>query len=152
MNSNGIMADIKDMLHQGLSSTEIIAKGYARSTVYRVQGDVRGRRRKGQQTIPMLVTFDPEYQAERAAETLRLRERVDGLETHLIQVAVEAERLQSVIQGLEMTVAAAKEREERFLNKMAAAVNKMDGELNDLAKIYKDDVVFGKPKWQRHPQ
>ena len=101
----------------------------------------------------MLVTFDPEYQAERAAETVRFRERVDRLEIQMTRVAAEAERLRSVIQELEVTITAAKEQGERSLNKVAVTVYKMDEELDDLATVYKDDVImFGKPKWQRRPQ
>ena len=152
MNGDGIMAEIKDLFHQGLSSTEIIAKGYARSTVYRVQSNVRGRRRNVQQAVPMLVTFDPEYQAERAAEAVRLRERVDQLEIQITQVVAETERLRSVIQELETTTAVAKEQGEWFLNKVTVAVNKIDGELDDLATVYEDNKnFFSEPAWQRRP-
>ena len=41
MNENGIMQHIRDLFSQGFNAAEIIAQGYAPSTVYRVQRDTR---------------------------------------------------------------------------------------------------------------
>ena len=151
MTSNGIMAEIKDLLQQGLSSREIIAKGYAASTVYRVQSNVRGRSRHAPTATPMLVTFDPEYQAERAAETVQLRQKVGELETQLTKLVVESERHRSQIQEIETTAKVARDQGQRFLDKVSAVVNKIDGELDDLAMVYEDNKnLFSAPAWQRH--
>ena len=150
MTNNGVMAAIKDLLRQGLSSREIIAKGYAASTVYRVQSNVRGRSQRARNTTPVLVTFDPEYQAERAAETAQLRLRVGELETQLTKLGVEAERFRSKIQEIETTVEVANDQAQRSLGKVADAVDKIDGELDDLAKVYEGDKnFFSDPAWQR---
>jgi chromosome segregation ATPase len=150
MTNNGIMAEIKDLLHQGLSSREIIAKGYAASTVYRVQSNVRGRSRHARTATPMLVTFDPEYQAERAAEAVHLRQKVAELETQLTDLAVESERLRTKIQEIETTIEEAKDQGQRSLDEVSAVVDKIDGELDDLAKVYEDNKnLFSDPAWQR---
>jgi hypothetical protein len=41
MNENGTMQSIRDLFSQGFNAAEIIAQGYAPSTVYRVQRDTR---------------------------------------------------------------------------------------------------------------
>ena len=79
MESSGIMERVRELLSQGLNSSEIIAQGYAASTVYGVQRKLRrqqGRLGTSFQTGPN----SPGYQARMVSENRWLRRRVVALE------------------------------------------------------------------------
>ncbi len=61
MESTGIMAQVRELLASGKSSREVIEKGYAPGTVYKVQRSLRGKtvtgafsqRKEGQKDSPI---------------------------------------------------------------------------------------------------
>ncbi len=153
MDGNGIMDEIRELLSQGLSAPEIARKGYASSTVYRVQRD---RRRKLGRPISPTPGHRPsipgwEDWGKLAAENQRLNQRIESLEGRLAEISPVAEW----VDKLEATLGEVAARQQQLLQDMAAVqarVDRIDGELDGLAKLYQDDVIgWGGPKWQRRP-
>ena len=60
---------------------------------------------------------------------------------------VEVAELQQILDK----VATCQERMMRELATIKSQTNKLDGELDDLAQLYKDDLLFGmgEPQWRR---
>ena len=79
MESSGIMEQVRGLLSQGLNSSEIIAQGYAASTVYGVQRKLR----KQQGLLGNSFHTGPNsegYLSRMASENRWLRRRVEALE------------------------------------------------------------------------
>ena len=156
MNENGIMQNIRDLFSQGFSTSEVIAQGYAPSTVYRVQRDTR--RKSGLNGNSGYHKGSTNYGLEHLgyleAEVQRLGHRLDSLERQLAGVADEADvgplwdRLEEVQLALK-TIATRQEQITRQLQAHNAIIGKVDAELDALAQVFKDEIWLGKPKWQR---
>jgi hypothetical protein len=89
MDENGIMHSIRDLFSQGFNAAEIIAEGYAPSTVYRVQ---RGTRRKSGLNgnsgyCKGSTSYGPEHLGHLEADNQRLRLRLDAMEKQLAAIA-----------------------------------------------------------------
>jgi hypothetical protein len=156
MNENGIMQAIRDLFSQGLNAAEIIAQGYAPSTVYRVQRDTRRKSRlngnsghhKGS------TSYGLEHLGHLEADNRRLHLRLDSLESQLAAIAKEADvgllwdRLEELQRALEK-LATRHEQITRELQAQNAIIRKIDAELDALAQVFKDESWLGNPKWQR---
>ena len=156
MNENGIMQNIRDSLSQGFNAAEIIAQGYAPSTVYRVQRDIRRKsglngnssHHKGS------TSHGLKHLGHLEAENQRLHQRLDFLEKQLAGIAEDSDvgplwdRLEEVQLSLK-TIATRQEQLTRQLQAHNAIIGKIDAELDALAQVFKDETWLGKPKWQR---
>ena len=82
MNTNGIMEDIRSLLNEGRSSADVIALGYAPSSVYKAQRQLRKTTgRTDQPVTQVLVTnMASEGWSELREENARLRQQVSLLE------------------------------------------------------------------------
>ena len=82
MNTNGIMEDIRNLLKEGRSSAEVIALGYAPSSVYKAQRQLRKPTdRTDQPVTQVLVTnMASEGWSELREENSKLRQQVLLLE------------------------------------------------------------------------
>ena len=82
MNANGIMEDIRSRLNEGRSSAEVIASGYAPSSVYKAQRQLRkATDRTDQPVTQVLVTnMASEGWSELRKENAKLRQQVSLLE------------------------------------------------------------------------
>ena len=156
MNENGIMQNIRDLLSQGFKAAEIIAQGYAPSTVYRVQRDTR--RKSGLNGNSGYHKESTNYGLEQLghleAENQRLHQRLDSLEKRLAGIAEDSDvgplwnRLEEVQLSLK-TIATRQEQISRELQANNAVIRRIDAELDVLAQVFKDETWLGKPKWQR---
>ena len=150
MDGNGIMDEIRGLLSQGISAPEIARQGYASSTVYRVQRDLRrklGRLGSSGSSVP---GWDDWVKLE--AENQQLNQRIESLERQLAATSPVVELVDKLEAKLE-EVAVQQKQQRQDMAAVEALVGKIDGELDDLAKLHKDDVLFGigEPKWQRRP-
>jgi hypothetical protein len=156
MNENGIMQNIRDLFSQGFNAAEIIAQGYAPSTVYRVQRDTR--RKSGLSGYSGYhkgsTSYGLEHLGHLEADSHRLQLRLDSLEKRLAGIAEEADvgplwdRLEEVQRSLK-TIATRQEQITRQLQAHNAIIGKIDAELDALAQVFKDETWFDNPKWQR---
>ena len=82
MNTNGIMGDTRSLLNEGRSSAEVIALGYAPSSVYKAQRQLRKATvRPDQPMTQVLVTnMASEGWSELREENAKLRQQVSLLE------------------------------------------------------------------------
>jgi hypothetical protein len=156
MNENGIMQNIRELLSQGVGAPEIIAQGYAPSTVYRVQRDTRRKSglngnsgyRKGSSNYGL------EQLGHLEVENQRLHLRLDSMEKQLAGMAEEADIgplwdcLEEVQRSLK-TIATRQEQITRQLQAHNEIIGKIDAELDALARAFKEETWFGNPKWQR---
>ena len=158
MDDNGIMQDVRELLSQGLNVTETIAKGYAPSAVYRVQRDTR--RKSGSYGTSRYDNRPSgcglEHWAHLEAENRRLRQQLESLECRLADVSEQATAgpLWDRVEELHRTTEEIATYQEQILGELAtirSRTNKLDGELDDLAQLYKDDLLFGmgEPRWRR---
>ena len=68
----------------------------------------------------------------------------------MTKLVVESERLWSKIQEIETTAKVARDQGQRSLDKVSDVVDKIDGELDDLAMVYEDTKnLFSAPAWRR---
>lgn len=152
MNGNGIMQDIRELISQGLTAPEIIGQGYAPSTVYRVQRDTRrkleflGNCRHGSATTSRGLG----YLTQLEQENRQLHRQMETLEVQLANVGLLGDRVEELRRRLEEATT----RQEQLLRELAAFktwVGKVNGELDDLAQVFKDDVLLGigEPRWRR---
>ena len=155
MESAGIMEQVRGFLSQGLKASEIIAQGYAASTVYGVQ-----RKFRKQQGFPV-NTFSTtpnaqSYQARIASENRWLRKRVEALEDRGAADMVETDgptlfqRIEDLERGLEQLLTR-QQQIVQALGRVQASADRVDGELDDLAVVYREELLFGigEPKWTR---
>ena len=157
MESSGIMEQVRGLLSQGLNSSEIIAQGYAASTVYGVQRKLRKQQKllgNSFQTGPT----SPGYLARMASENRWLRKRVEALEDRGSQDIGESDgspllqRIEDLKRGFEQLLS----RQNQIVQAMGQVqgwADRVDGELDDLASVYRDELLFGigEPKWNRRP-
>ena len=106
MNTTGIMEDIRSLLKEGRSSTEVIALGYAASSVYKAQRQLRkATGRTDQPVAQVLVTnMASEGWSELREENTKLRQQVSLLEEVRVErdaLRDELELAQSRIEDLE---------------------------------------------------
>ena len=106
MNTNGIMEDIRSLLNEGKSSAEVIALGYAPSSVYKAQRQLRkSTDRSDQPVTQVLVTnMASESWLELREENTKLRQQVSQLEELTAErdaLREELELSQSRIEDLE---------------------------------------------------
>jgi DNA repair exonuclease SbcCD ATPase subunit len=98
----GIMAEIRDLLSQGKSSSEVIALGYKPSTVYKVQ---RQLNKRGPDNIKALnLGNDPATLATPAylqAENADLQQRIVTLEAELAEAASLRSELDQALSRIE---------------------------------------------------
>ena len=82
MNTNGIMEDIRNLLNEGKLSAEVIGLGYAKSSVYKAQRQLRkASDRTDQPVTQVLVTnMASEGWLELREENAKLRQQVSLLE------------------------------------------------------------------------
>ncbi len=158
MDGNGIMQDVRELLSQGLTVPEIIAKGYAPSTVYRVQRD--NRRKLGFSSNSRHgnggSTRSLDYWGQLEAENQRLNQRIESLEMRLAEVDRKADASPMAGQVTEMQqmldeVVTNQEQMLRELAVVKARVGKVDEELDDLAVVFRDELLLGvgEPRWRR---
>ncbi len=96
MNTNGIMENIRSLLNEGRSSAEIIALGYAPSSVYKAQRQLRkATDRTDQPVTQVLVTnMASEGWSELREENAKLRQQVSLLE----EITAEREALREELE------------------------------------------------------
>src|SRR5919106_3655936 len=141
MNENGIMQNIRDLFSQGFNAADIIAQGYAPSTVYRVQRDTR--RKSGLNGNSGYRKESTNYRLEQLgyleADNQRLHQRMDSMEKQLAGVAEEADvgplwdRLEELQRFLDK-IATRQEQITRQLQAHNAIIGKIDAELDALAR------------------
>ncbi len=158
MESSGIMEQVRELLSRGMKSCEIIAQGYSPSTVYGVQRKLR----KQQGLLGNSFQTGPNsegYQARMASENRWLRRRVEALEDRGPADMVEAEGsiLFQRIENLERALEQLLSRQQQVIQAVGQVqgwADRVDGELDDLALVYRHELLFGigDPKWQRRPQ
>ncbi len=152
MDGNGVMQDVRELLSQGLAVPEIIAKGYAPSTVYKVQRDLQrkqgGLDQSSRRSGTAMAQF--RYQTQLEAEHLRLKRRVEAVEDRIAQAesrAADLGQLRARIEEIEGAIEEQQRLSEVSLG-LQALVERMDAELDGLAKVYEDTAWF-EPKWRR---
>ena len=143
MNTNGIMEEIRSLLNEGRSSAEVIALGYAPSSVYKAQRQLRKATvRTDQPMTQVLVTnMASEGWLELREENSKLSQQVSLLE----EVAAERDTLreelelaQSSIEDLE-----AKASQVQQLRDRLAAIEpeaRAAGELRQKVKVLDHQV------------
>ena len=93
MNENGIMQNIRDLFSQGFNAAEIIAKGYAPSTVYGVQRETRRKSglngNSGYHKGP--TNYMLKHLGQLGVENQRLHLKLDSLEKQLSATAEETD-------------------------------------------------------------
>ncbi len=160
MDSTGVMDQIREWLSQGLSAPEIIHKGYASSTVYRVQRDFRRKVRALGSSLPGngISPLGLDYWGKLEADNRQLNQRIESLESRVAEVTRKADASPSGdwVKELQNALGEVVTRQEQIMRDMAvvqARLDQIDRDLDNLAKVYKDDVLFGigEPKWQRRP-
>ena len=157
MESSGIMEQVRGLLSQGLNSSEIIAQGYAASTVYGVQRKLR----KQQGLLGNSFQTGPNsqgYLARMASENRWLRRRVEALEDRGSQDIGESggSPLLQRVEDLERELEQQLSRQQQIVQAIGQVrgwADQVDGELDDLASAYLEDLIFGigEPKWKRRP-
>ena len=157
MESVGIMEQVRGLLAQGLRSSEIIAQGYAPSTVYGVQRKLR----KQQGLLGNAFPPGPNsqgYLARMASENRWLRRRVEALEERGVGEVINSAgpRLLQRIEELERALKQQLSRQQQIVQAVGQVrswADRVDGELDDLALAYREDLIFGigEPKWKRRP-
>ncbi len=105
MNTSGIMEDIRNLLNEGKPSAEVIGLGYAPSSVYKAQRQLRKvTDRTDQPVTQVLVTnMASEGWSELREENANLRQKVSLLEEVTEKrdtLCEELELAQSRIEGL----------------------------------------------------
>ncbi len=82
MNTSGIMEDIRNLLNEGRSSAEVIALGYAPSSVYKAQRQLRKATDRADQPVTQVLVTNmaPERWLELREENTKLRLQVSQLE------------------------------------------------------------------------
>jgi hypothetical protein len=156
VNENGIMQNIRDLFSNGFNAAEIIAQGYAPSTVYRVQRDTR--RKSGRNGNSAYRKGSTNYGLEQLGhletDNQRIHQRLDSLESQLSAISEEADasplwdRLEELQSSLEK-IATRQEQITRQLQAHNAIIGRIDAELDALARVFKDETWLGNPKWQR---
>ena len=103
MNTNGIMEDIRSLLNEGRSSAEVIASGYAPSSVYKAQRQLRkATDRSDQPVTQVLVTnMASEGWSELREENTKLRQEVSMLEETTAERDTLREELELARSGIE---------------------------------------------------
>ena len=157
MERSGIMEQVRGLLSQGLNSSEIIAQGYAASTVYGVQRKLRrqqGLLGNSFQTGPN----SQGYLARMASENRWLRRRVEALEDRAQDIGESpglplSQRFEDLEKELEHLIA----RQNQIVQAVGQVqgwADRVDGEMDDLALVYRDELIFGigEPKWKRRPK
>jgi DNA repair ATPase RecN len=157
MNENGIMQAIRELLSQGFDAAEIIAQGYAPSTVYRVQRDTRRKLTSAITPYHKVSTnHGLEHLGDLEADNQRLHQRLDFLESQLSAISEQAdvgpvwEQLEERQRSLEK-IATQQEQITRQIQAHNAIIGKIDAELDALAQVFKDETWLGNPKWRRQP-
>ena len=105
MNDSGIMKEIRELLNSGLSPHEVIGHGYAKSTVYQVLGDLRGRTSRAKPGAPpgptIVVNTNVARNTDTEAENATLRQQNAGLEVLVAEAEARQSELENVlIEGL----------------------------------------------------
>ena len=157
MESTGIMGQVRGLLSQGLRSSEIIAQGYAASTVYGVQRKLR----KQQGLLGNGFLPGPNgqgYQSRMASENRWLRKRVEALEDRTAEGSGHSDGspLLQRLEDLESQLAQLLARQKQIVQAVGQVqgwADRVDGELDDLALMYQQELWFGvgEPKWKRRP-
>lgn len=157
MESSGIMEHVRELLSQGMKAPEIIAQGYAASTVYGVQRKLR----KQQGLLGKSFQAGPNsqgYLTRMSSENRWLRRRVEALEERgageVINSAGSPMMLR--IEDLERALEQLLSRQQQIVQAVGQVrgwADRVDGELDDLALAYREDLIFGigEPKWKRRP-
>ena len=139
MNTTGIMEDIRSLLNEGRSSAEVIALGYAPSSVYKAQRQLRkATDRTDQPVTQVLVTnMASDGWAELREENTKLRLQVSVLEELTAERDTLREELElagSRIEDLEAKASQAKQLRDRLasIEPEARAAGKLRQEVNVL--------------------
>ena len=139
MNTNGIMEEIRSLLNEGRSSTEVIALGYAPSSVYKAQRQLRkATDRTDQPVTQVLVTNLPsEGWSELREENAKLCQQVSLLEEVKVErdtLGEELELAQSRIEELEAKASQAQQLRDRLaaIEPEARAAGELRREVNEL--------------------
>ncbi len=139
MNTNGIMEDIRSLLNEGRSSTEVIALGYAASSVYKAQRQLRkATDRTDQPVTKVLVTnMASEGWSELREENAKLRQQVSLLEELTAEREIlreELEQTQSRIEDLKEEESQAQQLRDRLaaIEPEARAAGELRQEVNEL--------------------
>ena len=156
METAGIMEQVRGLLSTGLKSAEIIAQGYAPSTVYGVQRNLRKRQGLLGSSFPTTALNTHGYQARLASENRWLRRRVEALEDRGAEAPGDSDgasllqRLEDVEEAVEQLLAR-QQQVGRALGQWSRWADRIESDLDDLALVYRDDLLFGigEPKWQR---
>lgn len=156
MTGNGIMQDIRGLLSHEMSAAEIISEGYAPSTVYRVQREVR--RKSGLYRSVgsghRESTWGLEYSARLERDIGRLQGQLAAMESRLAELeeAEPVDPLWDQVAEFQRSLAEVQTRQEKIVQEMhaeKAMIGKIDSELDALAKVFENDSWTGNPKWQR---
>ena len=156
METAGVMEQVRGLLSTGLKSAEIIAQGYAPSTVYGVQRNLRKRQGLLGSSFPTTALNPHGYQARLASENRWLRRRVEALEDRGAEAPGDSDgasllqRLEDVEEAVEQLLAR-QQQVGRALGQWSRWADRIESDLDDLALVYRDDLLFGigEPKWQR---
>jgi DNA repair exonuclease SbcCD ATPase subunit len=162
----GIMAEIRDLLSQGKSSSEVIALGYKPSTVYKVQ---RQLRKSGKDNIKALhlknslipVAGPPQLHAENAdlqqriatleaelAEAASLRSELDLARSHIDELEAEAHR----VQGLQDQVRSLQLEAQTWQREAETTQKALEEVERHLAEVHRViDALMPLKVWAGHP-
>ena len=139
MNTDGIMENIRNLLNEGRSSAEVIALGYAPSSVYKAQRQLRKPTDRTDQPVThVLVTnMASEGWSELREENAKLRQQVSLLEEVTSErdtLGEELELAQSRIEELEANASQAQQLRDRLaaIEPEARAAGELRQEVNEL--------------------
>ncbi len=97
------------------------------------------------------------YLARMASENRWLRRRVEALEDRAQDIGESGDLLLSErFEGLEKELEQLLSRQKQIvqaIRQVQGWADRVDGELDDLALVYRDELLFGigEPKWKRRP-
>ena len=163
MTTNGIMEDIRNLLNEGKPSAEVIGLGYAPSSVYKAQRQLRkATDRTDQPMTQVLVTnMASEGWSELREENTKLRQQVSLLEEMTAErdtLREELELARSRIEELEAKASqaqqlrirmAALEPEARAAGELRQEVKELDNQIRNTNAAKVQEVQHWKAKFEQ---
>ncbi len=139
MSTNGIMEDIRTLLKEGKPSAEVITLGYAPSSVYKAQRQLRKVTDRTEQPVTQVLVTNmaSEGWSELREENRKLRQQVSLLEEMTADrdtLREELELAQSRIEELEAKASQAQQLRDRLaaIEPEARAAGELRREVNEL--------------------
>ena len=163
MNTSGIMEDIRNLLNEGKASADVIALGYAPSSVYKAQRQLRKATDWSDQPVTQVLVTNmaSEGWSELREENSKLRQQVSLLEELTGErdtLREELELARSQIEELEAKASqaqqlrirlAAIEPEARAAVKLRQQVKELDGQIRNTNAANAQEVHQWKERFEQ---